>query len=225
METSIYDKTLVKSRATLVKRVIAGIICLVFGILLLFLQAEAFGVLTSLFAVFLLGWGIVGQLLLAKHQRRMAAFGVDDAAKQSFDREYNDRRLLAAPGHKSLWDKNVGTPHAALTQSWFYNRKPASTVLLPLRELVWYYKRVARQDGGATNLVMLIFSDGSVYSVFGGDQSLLGHTDTTGEWLRALQTLCPHALSGFSEARDKAYMKDRLAFAADIKKGNFYFDK
>jgi len=214
METNMYSKALQKSRARMWLSIALGFAS---G------AAVIFGVVFAALGAFLIGLGIVGHLRLAQKQKRMAAYGVDEAAKEQFEAEYADTHLLNAAGRPSVWNKDAGKPNAALTQNWFFCQQVTNTALMPLREVVWYYKHIYR-DGGARNWVMIHFSDGSTFKVFCGDQSIISSTDITATWLGTLQKLCPQALAGYSDKRYAAYAKDRIGFTAKVRQGSADFD-
>jgi len=215
MEINMYKKALQKNRTGMWINTVLGLaLCvppLLFGM---------FGFLPLMLAlgVFLVGFGIVGQVRLTTQQKRMEAYGVDDAAMAKFEAEYAASNILSAAGRPSVWNKDVGKPNAALTQNWLFCRQSMNTALMPLCEVVWYYKHTY-EKGGVRNWVMIHFSDGSTFKIFCGDQTIISSTDITATWLGALQKLCPRALAGYSDKRYAAYAKDREDFAEKVRRG------
>jgi hypothetical protein len=215
MEINMYNTALQKNHTRMWISIVVGFaLC----VPLFLFGPSGFSPLMLMFGVFLAGFGIVGHIRLTTQQKRMEAYGVGEAAVAQFEREYADSSLPNAAGRPSVWDKDMGKPNAALTQNWLFCRKSISTALMPLREVVWYYKHTYHQ-GGVRNWVMIHFSDGSTFKIFCGDQTIISSTDITATWLDTLQKLCPRALAGYSDKRYAAYAKNREDFTASVRQG------
>jgi hypothetical protein len=132
-----------------------------------------------------------------KNKARMAAYGMDDMALARFDQEYTAEQVRLGK--------------VTLTQNWLFDSTAASTVLLPLKEVLWLYGTVTqhRTNGiptGKTYTAEVRFSDGESLKI----RSRKGSLDGV---IAQIAQRCPQALVGFSVERKAAWeAKNYAAF-------------
>ena len=211
----MYQKALTKSRGAQMRRIALGTVLTIACVLL---RDEIGSFAPLLIAAFgaLACWGFVGLMLLVKWQKPMKAFGVDAAAMAQFEEEYAEWKLQSATG--TAQRSRVSVVYTEMTRSFLFCRKPSVTCLLPLREVVWFHKRVV-QNAGNSNTVSIYFRDGSVADVFCGEESMLSQVDVSKRWTDALKECCPKAVAGYTHQRKAMWFNEREAFLENVRKG------
>jgi hypothetical protein len=153
----------------------------------------------------------------------MKVFGVNKTAIAQFEQEYTQWHLSKAAGRTVSGSALIsgGSTGPDLTQSWLFRRNPSRASILPLCEVVWFYKRVVNTS---SHSVVICFSNGFSDEIHCNVRAgMMKDEDTSSLWISSLERLCPKAMQGYSFTRETAWTKDSKTFASNIKAGKYDF--